>query len=136
MSFFIGFLYPLLGAIQVFSSQFLVLSFREQKWYHLHRKPGRLRYEAEAPCFSLGRVGIRLQREFDVLRSFWRHDGEPLVLADGDIVLFPKLQHLCVELQCLVLVIDHYAGEFDSHFRILREHWAWVLLENCERPLG
>src|SRR6266852_6156564 len=85
-----------------------------------------------------GRIGVRLKSEFEVVRPFRRSYGDPLVIANRNLVLLTKAEHVRVKTERLVLVIDHYAGEFDSHGRILAKHSGRTLLGNCERrtPAG
>src|SRR5262249_13898738 len=62
-----------------------------------------------------GWVGVRFQSKLEVLAAFRRHDGQPLVLPHREVVLLLKAEHLGVELQRSVLILDDDAGELDSH---------------------
>ena len=70
------------------------------------------------------RVGVRLERELEIVWSVGCHQCDPPVFADGDVVFHLKTEHLGVELQCLVLIVDHDAGELDAH-EYLDKQWRW-----------
>jgi hypothetical protein len=60
-----------------------------------------------------------LQDELDAVGLPRRHDSQPAVLAERHLGLLHEAEHLGVELQRLVLVIDVDAGQGDSHGLLL-----------------
>ena len=83
-----------------------------------------------------GWVRIGFQREFEVIGPFRRGDRDPFVCANGNLVFLAKAQHFGVEPQCFILIVNHDAGEFDSHGRILAKHSSGALLEKCEKRMA
>src|SRR6185369_11516841 len=60
-------------------------------------------------------VRVGLEQELDVGMSLRRHDGEPAVRAEIDVVLRLEAERLGVEGVRLRLIVDHDAGESDLH---------------------
>ena len=63
-------------------------------------------------CFleRLGRrMGVRLEDELGSIGILGRDDGQPSVLAEGDLGLLLEAEHFGVEPQRLVLVVDEDA---------------------------
>ena len=56
------------------------------------------------------RVPVGLQQQLDAVGILRRDDGQPAVLAQRDIGLLHEAEHLGVEAQRLVLVVDEHAG--------------------------
>ena len=48
-----------------------------------------------------------------------RDDGQPAVLAQRDVVLLHEAEHVGVEAQGLLLVVDEDAGQVDPHGGLL-----------------
>src|SRR4029453_6414996 len=72
-----------------------------------------------------GGIGIRLQRQFEVSWPVRGDDGNPAVLANRNVVLLHEAEHLRVERQRLVLIVDHDARQLDSHGPSLTEAGGW-----------
>src|SRR6185436_18962850 len=70
------------------------------------------------------RVGIRLERQLDIVGAVRRRDGDPAKLADRDVVLLSKAKDVRVEPQSLLLVVDHDARQLDAH-RYLLASVSW-----------
>jgi hypothetical protein len=60
------------------------------------------------------RVVRWLQQQFRTVGRFGRYDGEPEVVADGDVPALREAEHLGVEGEGCSLVVDEYARQGDS----------------------
>src|SRR5215213_9404749 len=70
-------------------------------------------------------VGVGFQRQLDILISFRRYDGDPSELAaNRDVVFLHEAEHLRVEPQRLLLILDHDARQLDSHATTLTDSEA------------
>ena len=65
-----------------------------------------------------GGVAVRLQHQLDLLRPVGRDDGQPAGLAEVNVVLLDKPEHVRIKAQGVFLVIDKYAGQYDLHFNL------------------
>jgi len=64
-----------------------------------------------------GRMRIGLEHELDAVRILRRHHGQSAMLAHRHILLALEAEHLGVEAQRLLLVIDQEARHDDPHLR-------------------
>jgi hypothetical protein len=71
-----------------------------------------------------GGVLARLEHQLDAVGVLRRYDGEPAVLTHGDVGLLHEAQHVGVEAQGLLLVVDEHARQVDPHGRLLRDRSA------------
>ena len=62
-----------------------------------------------------GRVAVRLEQQLGAVRVLRRDDGQPAGLAHRDVVLLHEPEHVGVEAQRLLLVVDEDAGDDDLH---------------------
>ncbi|MNI84474.1 hypothetical protein D3C73_1413870 [compost metagenome] len=60
-------------------------------------------------------MGIGFQYQLDTVGLVGRSEGQPAVLAHGDVVLGLETQYVVVESQGLGLVVDEDAGDNDFH---------------------
>lgn len=61
------------------------------------------------------RVDVWLKEQFQIVRSFRRDDGQPLVVASRHVLLDYESQDFGVERAGFFLIVDEDAGEFDLH---------------------
>src|SRR5262245_12647910 len=79
-----------------------------------------------------GGVGVRLQRQLEVVGAFRRDDGDPTVGAcHREVPLLLEAEHLDVEAQGLVLIVYHDAVQFDPHGRDRGTGTRGPLVESC-----
>ena len=80
------------------------------------------------PTNITGKENVRLKsqkdvltRELDAIGILGRDDGQPSGLAERNLGLLHEAEHIGVERERLVLIVDHDAGELDPHAASLPE---------------
>src|SRR5689334_19698169 len=60
---------------------------------------------------------VGLEHELQIIRPFRGHERNPATAAHGEITLLLEAQHVGVEAQCLLLIVDEDAVQFDHHVK-------------------
>ncbi len=56
----------------------------------------------------------RLEEELDTISVFGRDDRQPPTDSQIDVLFLLEAEDVCVELECLCLVVDEHAGHDDA----------------------